>query len=432
MPSEGLPRRPGAGPPRALAVLRAGLAAFRGEPLKLRAMALTYISVFSLVPILMVAVSTVRVFADLDKVRARIHDFLIANLAVGAQATVSNYLDRHVFEGGGTGGGLVGFVLLVLSAVALFAQVEHAVNEIWAVRRRRPRLQRWLTYWAGITVGPLLVAGSIAVAVAAHDRLGAPRLLAQVAALLLTLVFFAAAYVLLPATRVRLWPALAAGAVAALTFEIAKDLYAFAAAHLFRFQAIYGSLAAVFIFLLWLYFSWTIFLFGARLAFVLQHHRALLDLQEGPEGVLGRELLAARALLVVALAWRDGEPPLDPGEVADRLEAPAERVREVLARLRDGGLLAESARGALTPGRPLERTTLADVRRVIAGPPPPPPKEEARAVVAALLARAEGAAAEHLAETSLEDLCRALRPEAAGAGAAQEPRSPQGTARIPV
>jgi len=163
-------------------------------------MALTYISVFALVPTLMVAVSIVRVFADLDRVRARIHDFLIANLAVGAQATVSSYLDRHVFESGGAGVGLLGFLLLFLSAVTLFAQVEHAVNAIWAVRRQRPRLQRWLTYWAGLTIGPLLVAGSIAVAVAAHDRLGAPRLLGQAAALLLTLTFFVAAYLLVPAS----------------------------------------------------------------------------------------------------------------------------------------------------------------------------------------------------------------------------------------
>src|SRR5512136_3246293 len=82
---------------RWLAALRAGLAAFKGEGLKLRAMALTYISIFSLLPALMVAVSMVRSFPDLDAVRQRIQDFLVSNLSVGARDKVPAYLDEYVF-----------------------------------------------------------------------------------------------------------------------------------------------------------------------------------------------------------------------------------------------------------------------------------------------------------------------------------------------
>ena len=419
----------------ALAVLRAGLATFRGDALKLRAMALTYISIFSLVPALMVAFSAVRLFAGTDRVRERVQHFLVANLAVGAQATVSSYLDRHVFQADATGIGLVGFALLLFSALSLLSQVEHAVNAIWAVERKRPLLQRWLTYWAGLTVGPFLVAGSLALALAAHDRLGGPRLAGYLAGLALTYAFFVAAYLFLPATRVKLWPALAAGALAASAFELAKDAYAFSAAHLFRFQAIYGSLAAVFVFLLWLYLSWTIFLLGARLAFVLQHHRSLLDLEGGQDEGLGRELLAARALLAVAQAYTDGAPPPDPGDVANRLGAPAESVRELLARLREAGLVAEGNGGGLFPARPLSRTTLADVRRAVGGQLPALSQDEARAAIHKLLADAEGAAADRLAATSLEDLCLAVR-QGRGGQAAPGGGSPlssgDGTARIPV
>ena len=429
-------RDPGAGAEgglrHAAAVLRAGLAAFRGDTLKLRAMALTYISTFALLPALLVAFSAVRMFADTERVRLRIHDFLVANLAVGAQATVSNYLDRHVLSAEWKGIGIVGFVVLVFSALGLLSQVEHAVNAIWAVRRRRPLLQRWLTYWAGLTVGPFLVAGSFALAVAAHDRLGAPRVVVYLAGLALTVAFFVAAYLVLPATRVKLWPAVVAGTVAAGAFELAKDGYTFSVAHLFRFQAIYGSLAAVFVFLLWLYLSWTIFLFGARLAFVLQHHRALLDL---PDDRGGEELLAARALLVVARAFREGEPPPDPGDVADRLDAPAEPVRELLARLREAGLVAEGSGGGLSPSRPLARTTLADVRRALGRLPPAACRDQAGAAIASLLARADGAAAERLAATSMEDLCRVLQTEGGGGeapGRDHEVSSGDGTARIPV
>jgi len=287
------------------------------------------------------------------------------------------------------------------------------VNDIWSVRRRRPRLQRWLTYWAALTLGPIAVAGSIAIALDAHDRLGAPWFVGQAAGVALTFAFFVAAYMVLPATRVRFLPALAGGVVAGAAFEVAKSAYAWAASHLFRFQAVYGSLAAIFVFLAWLYLSWTIFLFGARLAFVFQHHRALLEKEEG--NAMGRELLAVRALLEVALAWFDGTPAPDAGEVADRLDAPAEPVRDVLAALEEAGFLSESDDGRLTPAHPLGQTTLADVRRVVAGPPPRIPVEETAAKLAVLLEEGEGAAVDRLSRTTLEDLCRGMR----GAGGAR-------------
>ncbi len=393
---------------RVLAALRAGLAAFKGDGLKLRAMALTYISIFSLLPALMVAVSMVRSFPDLDRVRQRIQDFLVSNLSVGARDKVPAYLDEYVFGPSAATPGLLGFVLLLVSAVMLLAQIEHAVNDIWSVRRRRPRLQRWLTYWAALTLGPIAVAGSIAIALDAHDRLGGPWLLGQAAGAGLTLAFFVAAYLVLPATRVRFLPALGGGVVAAVAFELAKSGYAWAASHLFRFQAVYGSIAAIFVFLLWLNLSWTIFLFGARLAFVFQHHRALMEKEEG--NAMGRELLAVRALVEVALAWWDGAQAPDAGEVADRLDAPAEPVRDVLAVLEEAGFLAESDDGRLTPAHPLDQISMADVRRVIAGPAPRAPIEPTAAKLAILLAEGEGAAVERLSGTTIQDLCQAMRP----------------------
>jgi len=414
---------------RFLAALRAGLAAFKGEGLKLRAMALTYISIFSLLPAMMVAVSMVRSFPDLDRVRLRIQDFLVSNLSVGARDKVPAYLDEYVFGASTAPPGLVGFGLLLVSAVVLLAQVEHAVNDIWSVRRRRPRLQRWLTYWTALTLGPLAAAGSIAIALDAHDRLGAPRFLGQVAGVGLTFAFFVAAYLVLPATRVRFLPALAGGAVAGSAFELAKSGYAWAASHLFRFQAVYGSLAAIFVFLLWLYLSWTIFLFGARLAFVFQHHRALLEKEVG--NAMGRELLAVRALLEVSLAWFDGAQAPDAGEVADRLDAPAEPVRDVLAALEEAGFLSESDDGLLTPARPLAQTTLADVRRVIAGAPPRIPVEQTAAKLAVLLEEGESAAVERLSATTLEDLCRGMRPAIRPREEVLDPGAAGSAARIP-
>ena len=416
---------------RWLVVVRAGLAAFKGEGLKLRAMALTYISIFSLLPAVMVTVSMVRSFPDLDRVRVEIQDFLTSNLAVGARDKVQAYLDQVVFGSSAMTPGLLGFALLLLSAVALYSQVEHAVNVIWSVRHPRPRLQRWLTYWAALTIVPLLMAGSIAVALDAHERLGAPRVLVQVAGVGMTFAFFVAAYLVLPATRVRFWPALVGGVFAGTAFELAKEVYTWAATHLFRFQAVYGSIAAVFVFLLWINLAWTIFLLGARLAFVLQHHRALVE-QEEQGNAMARELVAVHAMLEVALCWWDGAKAPDAGEVADRMDVAAEPVRDVLSLLEEAGFLTESDDGRLAPARPLERITLADVRRVIAGPPPRAAEEGTPAMLAALLDEGEDAAVQKLSGTTFADLCRAVRTAPPPPVLGGEQASSGASARIPV
>jgi len=394
------------------------LRALGAEDLRLRALALTTITLFALVPALVVAFSFLQAFAGMDTLWRRAQDFLIENLAVGARASIEPYLERFVQKAHATSAGVVGGAILVASAVGLFGQVERALNELWAVRRKRPLVQKALIYWAGLTLAPVLLAASLALAHRFRSEVGggaaAGPLLARATAVLLTCLFFTVAYVIVPYTRVRLRAALAGGVVAGLAWELAKGLYAWAVGHVFQYSAIYGSLAAIPIFLLWLYISWTLLLFGARVAFVVQHARQLLRSHEPEPTPLGRELLAARALLTVARAYRRGAPPPEPGEVAAELEVLVEPVRDVLSQLRSSGLLLEAAGGGLVPGRPLDQLTLADVRRELAGRPPRPEGAGEEALVASLLARAEGGAAAELSAVSLAELCARLDgPEAA-------------------
>jgi DNA-binding IscR family transcriptional regulator len=117
--------------------------------------------------------------------------------------------------------------------------------------------------------------------------------------------------------------------------------------------------------------------------------------------------------------------------VADRLDSPAEPVREVLALLEEAGFLSESDDGRLSPARPLPQVSVADVRRVIAGPPPRAPGEEATAKLAILLAEGEGAAVERLSRTTFEDLCRTMRDRKPGPAETTESAPGGPEARIP-
>ncbi len=402
---------------RAAATAAALLRAFRGESVRLRAMALTYISLFALVPALVVAFSVLQAVSA-NLLWARVHEYLLDNLAVGARATIAPYLDRFVKNAHATGAGLVGGVLLLWALVSLFANVERAVNDVWSIQRQRSLTRKWLVYWAGLTLGPLLLAGSVTLGRAARDRLPAGHLTAALVGWALTSAFFAVLYLIVPATKVRLRPAAIAGGLAGLGWEIAKWAYTFAVVRFFRYHAIYGSVAAVPIFLVWLYLSWTILLWGARVAFVLQHAQALMRGHRADSTPLGREQLAAQVMLEVALAFDRGEPAPEPAEIAVRLEALGEPVREVMAALRSAALVAELAGGGHVPARSLGQITLADVRSAVAGSAAGLEGGSSAALIAGVLAEAEGAAAEALAEVSYQDLCARIGRQT-GAGASK-------------
>lgn len=378
---------------------------FEGESVRLRAMALTYITLFALVPGLVVAFSVVQAFTGMERIGDRVHEFLYENLAVGAQASIGPYLDRFVHNAHLTSAGLVGGALLVWSSVSLFQNVDRAINDIWGIRRRRPIAQQAVIYWVALTLGPLLLAGSVMVSAAARGFLAGTglRFLAAAASALLTATFFSVLFLIVPNTRVRVRSAVAGGLVSGIAWEVAKWAYTFAVAKFFRYHAIYGSVAAVPIFLLWLFVSWTIVLFGAKLAFVVQYAQALLRGRPHAPSKSGREILAGQAMLRIARAFDRGEPPPDAGEVATGLLATAEEAGEAIAALRQAGLVVAVADGGLVPSRSLEKLSLLDVRRAVAGAEPEP--SGASGVVGGIVRDVEGESARRLADATFRALC---------------------------
>jgi membrane protein len=395
-----------------------------GEVVQLRAMALTYISLFALVPGLVVAFSVVQAFTGMDRISGRLHEFLFDNLAVGARATIEPYLDRFIQNTHVTSAGLVGGAFLVWSSVSLFQNVDRALNDIWGVRRRRSLAQQAIIYWVTITLGPLLLAGSVMIGHSTRSALQSSHVgfLGAVAGALLTCVFFSLAYFIVPNTKVKLRNAAAGGFIAGVAWELAKWAYATFVARSVSYSAIYGSVAAVPIFLLWLYLSWAIVLFGARLAYVFQYASSFL------QGVhvhskTGREIVAGRAMLTIAQAFDAGTPAPDAGEVASRLGSPADDVAELVAALRGAGLVVALGDGGLVPARPLERISMRDVRRAISGEEPA--LGPGAGTVGALVRGVEEEAANRLAEVSLRELCERER----GAAAGRPPEAPQAADR---
>jgi membrane protein len=384
----------------------------RAERVQMRAMALTYISLFALVPALVVAFSVLQVFTGMERIGAAVHDFLIDKLAVGAQASFGAYLDRFIQNAHIARAGLVGAAVLLWSAYSLVGNIEAAVNDLWEVRTQRSFRLRALVYWMAVTLGPLVLAASATVSQLAQAYLASrgTRAMALGASTLLSSLFLTVLYLVVPHARVRLKPAIAGGVAAAIGWEIAKWGFAWAMQGSVKLNAIYGSVAAVPIFLTWLYLSWSIILFGARLAFVVQNAPTVMG--DGAHAARGaRELVAANALVQVSEAFRAGDPAPHPDVVARRLRA-GEAGIEVVEALRKASLVKTLAGGGLMPGRAPEAITLLDVRLAVHEAQPVPTARKLDELSEAFR-QADERAEERLRGVTIASLCEKAAPEAA-------------------
>jgi len=380
------------------------------ERVRVRAMALTFISVFALVPALVVAFSVVQAFTGMERIASEVHEFLLQNLAVGARASIEPYLDRFVHNAHLARAGVVGAALLLFSAYSLFSNLEGAINELWEVRHRRSLRMEALIYWLVLTLGPIVLAGSASLGGLANSFLESRgvKVLAHVAGYLLTSFFLAVVYLVIPSARVRLRAAIVGGATAGAAWVLAKWLFTHLVSRFVHYSAIYGSVAAIPIFLTWLYLSFFILLFGARLAFVVQYGRGVV-LADGSSTFAGRELLGGRALLLVVRAFQAGAPAPLPEALVRTLRA-GPGALDVLEILKGAGLITTLVGGGLVPGRSPETITLMDVRRALAGPE----VECASDPLSRAVSQADERAGERLRLTTLRDLCLDEGPTPAG------------------
>lgn len=357
---------------------------FRGEKVRLRAASLTYVSLLSLVPAIAVVFSVFTAFGGLDTAKSKLKGLIIDALAVNQREAVLEYLDRFVAQTNASRLGTFGSVFLVLTVISLLTNIERAFNDIWGIRKARSYLQRFQVYWPVVTLGPIVVGLSLSVS-AAVEASGtvkaitevAPsfQLLIQLGPLVLTWLFFAFLYKVLPNTQVRFRSALAGGFVGGTLWTVAERLYAIYAANAITYSAIYGSLGAVPLFVIWVYVSWTVILLGAALTFAIQSVRTFEP--DRPVSQDEREQVAARLMLGVATAYHAGRGALAADDLLEQVPAPPRLAREVLGDLVQAGLLAEIAGddSAFVPGRPLDQLTLGQIVEVMRhGDATPPDK----------------------------------------------------------
>lgn len=349
---------------------------FRGERISLRASALTYISIFSLVPLLAVTLALVSALGP-QGLHQYVRAFLFDVLAPGIREDGAAVLDRFLRGASTTTAGSLGFVALAFSAASLLRNLDSSINEIWNVRRKRGLAVRISFYALILVVGPVLLALSLA-GMGMLSRLVrfyfpfAGELLA-VGGALISISGFTLLYFVAPAAGVRFRSALAGGLVAGFGWDLAKHLYGALAERAFHASPVWGSLGAIPLALTWIYVSWLLLLFGARLSYAVQFawfSRGMPELVAYPRS---DALIAARIAAALSRATLGGEGPTPVRTVSDQLHLTVEAIEPALEQLVRCGLVRLLPGGLLEPARPLEELSMADIALAVGGAELPNP-----------------------------------------------------------
>ncbi len=246
---------------------------FREDRLSLTASSLTFTTIIALVPLLTVALAVFTAFPMFAKFQTVLQQWLLDSL-------IPENIARQVlgsltqFAGKASRLGAVGGAFLFTTALALALTIDRTLNSIWRVRTPRSLAQRVLIYWAGITLGPLLLGVSLyltSYAISASIGLvgfmpGELRISLDVLQFLLIAWAMAAMYYYVPNTRVRWSHAWIGGVFVAASFEVAKKLLALYLSKVPTYSVVYGAFATVPILLVWIYVAWVIVLLGAVIA----------------------------------------------------------------------------------------------------------------------------------------------------------------------
>ena len=364
---------------RALRIILLASRRFVTDNCQKTASVLTYFSLLNIVPVLAVAFAIAKGFG-LEKLIEK----QIMQIAEEAnwQADVTNQIltFSHNLLDQAKGGLIagVGIILLLWTVISILGKIEESLNDIWEIKKSRTLIRKFSDYMAMMVIGPvfLAVSGSATILLASQvtvilTKISFLGVFSKAILLLLNLLPYASIWILLttvylmmPNSRIPLRSAILGGITAGTIAQIVQWAY-------IKFQigvasqgAIYGSFAAIPLFLAWLQMSWMIVLFGAEIAHASEHYETYgFHPNYSRISVASKKLLMLRIFHLMTKRFSLGEKPLGVGQIAHALEIPVRLVERLLRELSEAGLVVETVKGAesevtFQPGRTIENITL--------------------------------------------------------------------------
>ena len=246
-----------------------------------RAAGLSYTTLLAMVPFLAVALTVLSAFPVFDQFKDQIMSVVLNNFLPETGAQVTDYLGNFLQNTGQMTA--VGTMVLGLTAVMLLGAIEGAMNDVFRVTSPRKLLSRLVVFWTLLTVGPMLLGLSLSLAsylfamryMVGGDLIGGQLgQLTFIAPFLLSAIAFSLLFIGMPNRSVEIIDGFLGGLVAAGLFEALKKGFGFYVTNFPTYQTIYGAVAIVPIFLLWMYLTWIVILLGAQVAAARSEWRA--------------------------------------------------------------------------------------------------------------------------------------------------------------
>ncbi|HHE47028.1 MAG TPA: YihY family inner membrane protein, partial [Bacteroidetes bacterium] len=259
---------------------------FLDDRLLLRAMALTFATLLSIIPLLAILFGMFQMFGGGEWFVDVLRPVLMRNLAPGSGPAVAQRIEELlVARGGGPAVSGIGLLFLVFAVYGIFTGIESTFNLIWGVSLRAGVLHRLPLYWGLVTIIPILVVSSLALTTyikalplvhqAVESVSFADSLINRLLPVLMVMLGFFLLYRFLPNTRVRTYAALLGAVIAGLIYELLKSGFIFYTGKLVQYDVIYGSLAIIPLLMVWVNLSWVVVLLGVEICFVTQHYDLL-------------------------------------------------------------------------------------------------------------------------------------------------------------
>ena len=325
------------------------------------AAALTYMSLFALVPLLTVLYTMASAVPAFQGLETKMQAFMFENLMPDTSSEITGYLEEFSQQAKNLTG--PGIVFLVVTAVLMLRNIEKALNQIWRASENRSPVSSFMLYWAVLSLAPVTIGLALALStylssfahvLQAYDVIGIQAFVLSLAPLLLTTAGFTLVYLAVPNCRVPFKHTLIGGFVAACAFHLARWGFTKAVVGS-NYSIIYGAFAAVPLFLLWIYLSWNIVLMGG----ILVHSLSAYQNEEQ-----ANRPLVLKALDVLYLFWQKqqtGQPVAEIELLNRRHEVTRGLDSESWRELRDlfmrKKLIAENDKGQYLLSRDLHSIT---------------------------------------------------------------------------
>lgn len=368
---------------RQVKVYKLAIKGFNEDRIQIRASALTYYTVLSIVPMVAMLFVIARGFGFEAWLEIKLQASLEGQEQVFTYITdfAKRYLSN--INGGYITG--IGIAVLLWSVAKLLGNIETSFNHIWQIKQARAISRRISDYFSLVVIAPVLIFLSSSVTIFLTDQVKAAEssipliaylgvFLGSIFSLLpyvLIWLVFTLLYIIMPNTKVKFSSALVGGIIAGTAFQLMQWGYIHLQSELTSYNAIYGTFAALPLFLIWLQISWLIVLFGAEVSFAKQN----LDHYEAESVSFNISVHLKRSVSILLLKqiemnFVNGIPPLTASLLAKNLDLPVRLVRDILYELVGTKLLSETITGtvrenAYQPARDLSRLTVVEIIEIL-------------------------------------------------------------------